>query len=135
MAQRQRSPWLQNVYSKHYYPSAPVLEVAIAGPKAMDWVEAGTALIDSGADATIVPSHLVNAVAAAEWDHAWLRGQWGDSRLVYQYEIDIRIGNRIFPNVVVVADTLENDLILGRDFLSFIRLVLDGPAQTVELFD
>ena len=98
MAQRQRSPWLQNAYSKHYYPSAPVLNVAIAGPKAMDWIEAGTALIDSGADATIVPSHLVNAVAAAELDHAWLRGQWGDSRLVYQYEIDIRIGNRIFPN-------------------------------------
>lgn len=135
MAQRRRFPWLQNTYSRIYRPPTPVLEVAIAGPKAMDWVEAGTALIDSGADGTIVPSHLLNSISAAEWDQAWIRGQWGESRLVYQYEIDIRIGDRVFPNVIVVADTLENDLILGRDFLALIRLVLDGPAQTLELFD
>jgi hypothetical protein len=82
-----------------------------------------------------VPSTLIDLVSAAEWDQAWLRGQWGEPRLVYQYEIDIRIGNRVFPNVLVVADTLESDLILGRDFLSVIRLILDGPAQTLVLFD
>ncbi len=47
----------------------------------------------------------------------------------------IRIGNRVFPNVLVVGGTLESDLILGRDFLSVIRLILDGPAQTLALFD
>lgn len=135
MTQRRRFPWLRNAYTRRYNPPAPVLTIAIAGPKAMDWIEIGDALIDTGADGTIIPNHLLDLISAAEWDQAWLSGQWSEPRLVYQYEVDIRIGDRVFPNVVVVADTLGDDLILGRDFLARIRLMLDGPTQALELFD
>lgn len=135
MAIRRERSWYQSQYDLEYAPPAPALPIQIAGPDAADWIAVGSAFVDTGADASIVPQVLLNRVAVAEWDQAWLRSQWGEPRLVYRYEIDLRIADRVFPSILVVADDLGDELVLGRDFANHLRILLDGPARTVSLLE
>ncbi|RME64869.1 MAG: hypothetical protein D6790_02635 [Caldilineae bacterium] len=127
--------WHQSDYNQDYTPPAPVLAIQIAGPEAGDWQTVRFAFVDSGADTSIVPRDLLIRIAAAEWDQAWLRSQWGESRLVYRYEIDLMIADRVFPSVLVVEDDMGDEVILGRDFINRLRLLLDGPAGTASLLE
>jgi hypothetical protein len=127
--------WHQTEYAQGYTPAAPALRIQIAGPDAGDWIEADDAFIDTGADASIIPQDLLRQIAAVEWDQAWLRSQWGEPRLIYRYEVDLQIVDRVFPGIVVVADDIGDEVILGRDFVNQVRLLLDGPQLVLELLD
>jgi predicted aspartyl protease len=107
----------------------------IAGPEADDWLNVPAGLVDTGADATIIPERLLSQILAAEWDQARLRSHWGEYRFVHRYEIDIRIGGRTFASVLVVADDLGDDIILGRDLLNQLRFLYDGPARQFILIE
>jgi len=121
--------WYQQPFDDTTVPPSPVLSLQIAGPEADDWLNIPTALVDTGADATIIPDALLSQILAVEWDQARLRSQWGEFRLVYRYEIDIRIHGRTFASVLVVADDMGHDVVLGRDLLTRLRFFYDGPAQ------
>ena len=127
--------WYENSYLSAYEPTAPVAVIQIAGPGVDDWIEILDAFIDSGADATIVPEKLLNQISASVWDQAWLSRQWGEQRQIFRYEVDLRIAGRVFPGMVVVSDELGDEVILGRDFLQQVRLLLDGPAQSMRLME
>lgn len=135
MTHKREQSWFQLPYNLDYTPSAPGITIEIAGPETNDWIETGSSLIDTGADTTIIPQALLAEIAAAEWDQAWLRSQWGEPRLVYRYEIDIRREDRVFPSVLVVADEIGDEVILGRDFTNSLRILLDGPARIVALLE
>ena len=47
-------------------PPSPVLSLQIAGPEADDWITVSTALVDTGADVTIVPDALLSQILAVE---------------------------------------------------------------------
>lgn len=127
--------WHQQMFDATTTPPSPVLSLQIAGPEADDWIAVSTALVDTGADATIVPDSLLSQILAVEWDQARLRSQWGEFRLVYRYEIDIRIGDRTFSSILVVADDMGEEVILGRDLLARLRFFYDGPAEQVTLVE
>jgi hypothetical protein len=135
MATERIHTWYENSYLSAYEPAAPIAVVQIAGPGVDDWIEIIDAFIDSGADATIVPERLLNQISASVWDQAWLSSQWGEQRQVFRYEIDLRIAGRTFPGMVVVSDELGGEVILGRDFLQLVRVILDGPAQSMRLVE
>jgi predicted aspartyl protease len=121
--------WYQQVFDNSTVPQSPVLPVQIAGPEADDWIDVPAALVDTGADATMIPDAFLSQIQAAEWDQARLRSHWGEFRLVYRYEIDMRIGGRTFAGVLVVADDVGDEIILGRDLLNQLRFLYDGPAR------
>jgi predicted aspartyl protease len=121
--------WHQQPFDNTITPPSPVLSLQIAGPEADDWIDVATALVDTGADATIIPDTLLSQILAVEWDEARLRSHWGEYRLVYRYEIDIRIHGRTFSSILVVADDTGHDVVLGRDLLTRLRFFYDGPAQ------
>lgn len=121
--------WYQQSFDDTTTPPSPVLSLQIAGPDADDWIDVATALVDTGADATIIPDTLLSQILAVEWDEARLRSHWGEYRLVYRYEIDIRIHGRIFSSILVVADDAGHDIVLGRDLLTRLRFFYDGSAQ------
>lgn len=127
--------WYQQPFDAATKPPSPVLSLQIAGPEADDWVDVPDALVDTGADATIVPDTLLSQILAVEWDEARLRSHWGEYRLVYRYEIDIRIHGRTFSSVLVVADDIGHDVVLGRDLLTRLRFFYDGPAQQLTLVE
>ncbi|MBI3761453.1 MAG: retroviral-like aspartic protease family protein [Chloroflexi bacterium] len=91
------------------------------------------ALIDTGADATIVPLNHLETVSALETITMSVRGQWGESRSVMLYIVDLRIGDISLPQVEVVGDDLSDEIVLGRGVLNLLRIFLDGPGETIEI--
>lgn len=120
--------WHQQAFDGSTSPPLPLLSLQIAGPDEQDWLEIVHALVDTGADATVIPD-------AMEWDQARLRSQWGEYRFIYRYEVDLRIENRTFASILVVADDVGDDVIIGRDVLNRLRFLYDGPAQQLLLVE
>ncbi len=135
MARFALHPWHQQFFDNTTIPPSPVLTLQIAGPEADDWLDVPTALVDTGADATIIPDTLLSQILAIEWDEARLRSHWGEYRVVYRYEIDIRVAGRTFSSILVVADDVGHDVVLGRDLLARLRFFYDGPAQQFTLVE
>jgi len=57
----------------YYNPSMPVAEIMIGRGETEPTLSL-TALIDSGADATIIPVHYLDKVRARKGESGWLRG-------------------------------------------------------------
>lgn len=93
------------------------------------------AVLDTGADATLIPVRHLKAVGVRRTFAASLRSHWGESRQVFLYLVDIHIEDTTIPGVYVVGDTSGNEAVLGRNVLNRLRLLLDGPALATVLLD
>lgn len=91
------------------------------------------AMIDSGADGTIVPIHYLDEIQASPTEEMAMRSQWGERRIVTMYLVDVQIGELILPGIEVVGDEVSDEIILGRDILNQLRVLLHGPAEIVEV--
>jgi hypothetical protein len=68
-------------------------------------------------------------------DRKTLRSQWGESRVVRTYLVDLDVAGVRLPAVEVVADALSDEMILGRNVLNRLKIFLDGPKTTLEVTD
>jgi predicted aspartyl protease len=119
-------------YDTTYRPPAPMAELMI-GPALSEPALELIALVDSGADATSVPLRHLETIDARRSRKAWMRGMTGSSVLVDLYVVAIRLGPYQQGVVEVVADTLHEEAIIGRDILNHLSVTLNGPAHTVLL--
>lgn len=113
-------------YNKTYYPPAPVYEIALETPEGKKVTV--SAMIDTGADATLVPVHYLRDIGARRVFEVGLRSQWGEKRVVFLHLVDIHINEITLPGIYVVGDDIGNEVVLGRDILNRLHLTLDGPA-------
>ena len=90
-------------FSRAYFPPMPVLDVSLCVPGSDDWNGPFTAVVDSGADFTIVPLALLRPLDPPVVRPATLRSQWQDKRSVYVYEVDLRIGTMSLPAIDVAG--------------------------------
>lgn len=121
------------VYSKDHQPPMPVVDVRLIAPHSGMATGTITAVVDSGADGTLVPVDLlseIGAVSIATGRLAWL---WRESRMVHIYVVQLEIGPIRLPKVRVAGVPVGTDLVLGRDVLNQMVLTLDGPAESVEI--
>ena len=126
------------VYTFDYdssYPSGPALPVVELLLKAIGSEEGVlvSALVDSGADATILP---INYLEQARVEHVGrARMRWGPhiSGSYDVYLAAIQIGPHTLFGTRVLADKQGGEAILGRDFLNQMKVILNGPAQVVEI--
>jgi predicted aspartyl protease len=116
-------------YLKSYTPPTPALEITLRLPESHS-LEPIKALIDTGADATIVPMHIIQQLGPQSIETAYLRSPWGERRAVELYILDVQTDNVTVPGVEIVGDHLGQELILGRNVLNKLILHLDGPALT-----
>lgn len=92
------------------------------------------ALIDTGADGSLVPVRYLRAIPSlAPVDRRWLRSHWGESRMVRLYLVDVEVAGIRLPDIEVVADSVGDEVVLGRNALNRLRLVLDGPKQVIDI--
>jgi len=124
-----------HLYSSDYYPPFPVAEIRLGAPGKEAFLGPLEALIDTGADATLIPLAYLNQVNAEEVDRAGMRSQWGERRVVSIYSVTLEVDNHRFPAMWVVGDELGNEIVLGRNVLNRLRLLLDGPAGLVEVWE
>jgi hypothetical protein len=119
-----------------HFPPAPVLEISIGKPGEQAGGSTFLALVDTGADATIIPvEHLAQNRAQKVDQSAALRSHWGERRLVALYAVAMGIGPYQFPAIQVVGDEVGNEVVLGRNVLNRLRLLLDGPAGVTEILE
>ena len=114
-------------------PALPIVEVTISP---IDGTHNGgemRALIDSGADATIIPIDILNKIDADKVGRAQMR--WGShpSQTYDVYLIMLKIGPFQIRGVRVLADKFNNEIILGRNALNQMIVTLNGLANVVEI--
>jgi predicted aspartyl protease len=120
-------------YSQSYYPPAPIVNVVLLS--AAEGLRVGplTALVDSGADGSIVPLVHLAELRAPTTAEIPVRGTWSDSRTMLLYLIDVEIDGIKLPGIEVIGDPESDEIILGRDVLNRLRILLNGPRQLVDV--
>lgn len=93
-----------------------------------------SALLDSGADATLVPTSLATQMGIAEGRRIAIRSHFGERRFARMYMISLRVEGILLPSIYVVGDA-GDEIILGRDVLNKLPLFLDGPSHQTDLLD
>jgi predicted aspartyl protease len=121
-------------YDETYDPAAPVCQINLSVAATGSSVNV-PAIIDTGADATIVPLEYLRQIGAKRVFEAGLRSQWGERRRVYLHLVDLHLESLTLPGLYVVGDDQGDEVVLGRDVLNRLRLLLDGPKRVSQVFE
>lgn len=120
-------------YSGQLNPPAPALDIFLSRPDEFDWDGPYLAMLDSGADMTIVPLSMVRSLGAPVYDQVVLISQWGDRYPMHLYQVDIQIAGIVLPVISVAGDAHSNEVLLGRNVLNRLDLRLEGPNLRTHL--
>ena len=124
---------MKQKYNAAYLPAIPTIDIRLSQSDEAPWVGPLRAIVDTGSDGTLVPAAALAVFRPVETDKIWLRSQWGERRLALVYVLDVHINLIRLPAIRVVSDDRGKEVILGRDVLNKLRVLLDGPAETLEL--
>lgn len=116
-----------------YFPPAPCLEIQLATPGEAPAYGPVLAFLDTGADGSLVPYAVLDQIGATLIDETRIRSHWGEWRRAEVYTVDIAVADLHFPAVEVVGDDQSDEVILGRNFLNWLHLELDGPKLRVTI--
>jgi len=122
-------------YLHDYYPPVPVLDFTLSVPGKDEWVGPFPAIVDSGADFSIVPASILEPLKPPIMREVTLSSQWKDKRAVYVYKVDIRVGNLTLVAMDVAGDLHSDEVLLGRNILNRLDLRLEGPALRLHLLE
>ena len=116
-------------YDLRHDPPAPVLPVRIGVPGGNPGVLL-SALVDTGADATVIPEGIATQLGLPPVDQVRVRGVGPMlvPAIVYAAEVEV-IGVRRVMTVL----GLGNEALLGRDLLNDWTAILRGPRRTMEV--
>ncbi len=124
-------------YIQDKLPPAPILSVRFSVPRGPAQGDAMPALIDTGADFTLVPLARLLHIDAPESRYAYVRGLWSEQRQVTLYLVDmhLEVGLMAGVEVVGVEDDEEQEIVLGRNVLNQLILLLDGPHTQTDVLE
>lgn len=118
-------------YSSEYDPAMPMVEFSLAVEREDEPLEL-RAIVDSGADATMIPMRYLKRIRATSTQKKWMRGVAGGRYRVSLHTVFIRLGNHEMY-VSVVGDRVNDELIIGRDVINRLVLTLNGLASAVQI--
>lgn len=123
-------------YDPSYRPPVPVVEIRIGAPEEAFTVGPLLAIVDTGADGTLIPVQLIRQLSSLPAvNRKTLRSQWGEARVVRTYWVDLEVAGIRLPAIEIIADTLSDEVILGRNVLNRLKLFLDGPRTMLDVTD
>jgi predicted aspartyl protease len=121
------------LYIQQVAVPAPFVHVALRRPDGTTGVEEIPALVDSGADRTVIPAQYVGELGLVQMGQLAVAGFGGQitHSPTFLAEITIR---KVKPVIVkVLANEGESYVLPGRDVLNHFRVVLDGPQLALEI--
>lgn len=124
-------------YDNRYEPPAPVATIRLVGVGSRVQTVQVQALLDSGADATMIPESILRQIGAMLQDTAQMRGVNDVVRRVKLYDVLVEVANQRM-RILAVAMPPHSTVIVGRDVLNRLKVTLDGFSSytTIEtLFD
>ncbi|OGO42698.1 MAG: hypothetical protein A2Z04_01735 [Chloroflexi bacterium RBG_16_57_9] len=108
--------------------------VSLAAPEQAPQIGPEPALIDTGADGTFVPTSFIEELDVPVIYSTHVRSHLGEGlRRVAVHKVDILCDAIRLPDVEVVSNDWDNEIILGRNVLNKVQLLLNGPKQFTEL--
>ena len=122
-------------YDFSFSPSMPVVDVALMPIARNREPVRMTAMIDSGADGTLVPLSQLRAIKAHRSGQVILRSVTGAPTVVDVYKVALQVGPHLFSYVRVAADKHNTLIVLGRDILNHLVITLNGLASATELLE
>lgn len=102
-------------YDNSFVPAMPVAEITVRHREKQLRLRA---LIDSGADGTMIPYRLLQEINAPYQDQLKLRGITGESEIVDTYLVVIDIGPYTVYGIQAVAIGDYEEAIIGRDVMN-----------------
>lgn len=123
-------PVYTHSYDSDYYdPAMSVVEIGLLSTASEEHVVTMVAVVDLGADATMIPINSLESAGSRYYGTRRMRGITGQSVPVDTYFAVIQIGPYIIRGIKAVAIPIDGEPILGRDVLNQLELTLNGPAQ------
>ncbi len=118
-------------YSTRYSPAMPVCQVYLGPGGGEATVGPLEAIMDTGADLTVIPMTYLRQIGAHRVDRGKARSLWGDTRSVDVYSIALAVNGLRVTALRVLGDDRGDEIVLGRLVLNRLRVLLDGPAGMV----
>lgn len=116
-------------YDADYEPAAPALTIGIGSPRSNVAQNEVTALVDTGADVTMIPLSILRSSGGRVKEKGQLRGILGEPVIVNRYLITVYVAGYAIRGIRAVALKDNREAIIGRDVLNQLELTLNGPAQ------
>ena len=114
-------------------PAFPVVEIEISVPHNKENRLGLRALVDSGADVTMIPTRYLHRLGARTIDRRRLRSSTDVSYAVDVYGVNLKLGPFHETALAVVGNRQSNDVIVGRDVLNHLIVTLNGLAGVTEV--
>lgn len=114
-------------------PPAPMVHVTLTCPKRGTSAAGVIAQIDTGADRTVLPGAVVEAMGLEVTGVERFQGFAGQIVELPVYVVDLGIHDLPPVRVEPVLGAVEKFILLGRDVLNAHRILLDGPKQALEI--
>lgn len=115
-------------------PPAPGVLLNLAHPVTGRRAEGIPALVDTGADLSVLPNRLVADLGLLQVDEQVVEGFDGRPRVLPVYLVVLHDRDLPPVEIRVVRGDVSN-AILGRDVLNRYKVVLDGPKQVMTISD
>lgn len=120
-------------YNDMYTPSMPVVDLGVSRPGSRRPGQTVTAVVDSGADGTLLAIDVLEAVGAGYVGEGFIRGISGGRQQVSIYLASLHIGSHALHAIRVVAVPEGSEAIMGRNVLQYLVVTLNGPAAVAEI--
>jgi predicted aspartyl protease len=120
-------------YNGRFSPAMPVIPVSFSPVDDENGlIGEFDAVIDSGADGTLIPITFLKRVGAEKLDKVHMIGIAGHGVWVDIFLVTMWVGPIKLNGMRVIANPAA-EIILGRNVLNQLRITLDGPAEMTEL--
>jgi predicted aspartyl protease len=117
-------------YDESLDPAGPVLTVRVASPGDGGPGVLLPALVDTGADCTLVPPGMARALRLPAVGEIWIEGVVGNARRATVHAAALEFaGLRYLARVAAFG----SEGVLGRDLLNRVLLRLDGPRRILSV--
>jgi len=119
-------------YDTSLVPPAPFLAAHVSDPTGSAESPLIPAKVDTGADVTAIPANLVSQLNLVPASEVEVEGYNGHRATLACYDITLRVAHLRVVGLSVITFS-EDYILLGRDVLNLLRLLLDGPALSLEI--
>lgn len=131
---KRKLPLVRSYDKNNFDPPAPVLEVSLTrpGPVSYGQMVRSPALLDSGADMTVIPRWIAQQLQLKYVDEVCAYGYDGVPKETFVYSVKITFDNLgDFIIRTIVSDS--EHIFIGRDILNKWSLFLKGPSKIFEI--
>lgn len=120
-------------YQRSVQPPAPFINVVLQHPTSGSALQNIAAQIDSGADRTVLPEKVVQALILPQVGQIEIAGLGGAIHVLRTYAVLLGVHDLPLRRLEIVANEAEEWILLGRDVLNNHRIILDGPQLALEI--